>query len=422
MNNLEFKELLLQKQNLKLFMKQWLPILQGGTEDLEHYLVDMERENPYFTVKTNLEKNLFESKKYLKNQSSSTSDRIESFEIDKDSLYEKLFSQIEYPLFPTPISQDIAKEIILNINEEGYFEGDIARIAVKYHTTKEEVEKIRNRFSYLEPSGIGAISLTESMQFQLNDFLNETDINESVLKLVHKMIDDFENIDRYIQNEHFKEAKNIIKKFKNPPAIEYVQVSRQIIPEVYVSIDHDQITIKINNSVYPDIIIKSDGSDEDYVKEKIKEAKNIEKLLELRKHTIYKITLAIVEKQIRFFYGGELQPLKMQDIADELEFNESTVSRAISNKYLECNKGIFPIKYFFSNEISNNISSSEIKSFILNLIKYEDKKNPLTDIDLSKLIEQRYHLSLIRRSITKYRQELNIASSIDRKRLYLLED
>jgi RNA polymerase sigma-54 factor len=418
MNNLEFKELLLQKHNLKLFMKQWLPILQGGAEDLESYLVDLERENPYFTVKTNLQKNLFESKKFSKN---STSDKIEALTLEKSSLYEKLFEQIAYPLFPTPISQDIAKEIILNINEEGYFEGDIGKIAVKFITTKDEVEKIRNRFSYLEPIGVGAKTFKESMQFQLNDLLNETNISTELLTLLHTMIDDFENLDKYANLELFKDAKSIIKKFKNPPAIEYVQVSRQIIPEVYVSLDHDEITIKINNSLYPDIIVKVDESDEEFVKEKIKEAKSIEKLLELRKQTIYKITLAIIEKQIRFFYGGELQPLKMSDIAEELEFNESTISRAISNKYLECAKGVFPIKYFFSNEISNNISSSEIKSFVLNLIKYEDKEKPLTDIDIAKLIEQRYHINFIRRSITKYRQELNIASSIDRKRLYLIE-
>lgn len=416
MNRLEIKSLVLQKQNLKLFMKQWLPILQGDFDDLDSYLTKVEQENPYLNIKKHFSQS---SNKPLKN---SISDKIELLSISKASLYDKLLAQIEYPLFPTPISKKVAKEIILNINEEGYFDANLEEIAQKFNLDIAECEKIRLRFAYLEPIGVGAVDLKESFNFQLDDLLNDTMIEENLLKLLHIMIDNFEKLEKYADLANFSEAKSILKKFKNPPALEFMQSVKAIIPEVYVGFKNDEINIKINNNLYPDINIKGVDSNEEFAKEKLREARNIEKLLELRKHTIYKVTLSIIEKQLKFFYGGELMPLKMQDIADELEFNESTISRAISHKYLECDRGVFALKFFFSNEISNNISSSEVKSFILNLVKYEDRKAPLTDVNISKLIEQRYRVKLIRRSVTKYRQELNIASSVDRKKLYLIED
>lgn len=429
MTNFELKSFLSQKQNLKLFMKQWLPLLQGNLEELQSYLYKVSEDNPYIDIKTHFEKSTsFETKsKKLKSGAgftrSRTSDKIEALTLCENSLYEILHEQIIYPLFPTQKSVDIAHKIILNLDENGYFDGDIEEIANELNIDSNEVERVRKRFAYLEPSGIGAISLKESFEFQLIDYLNENSLDDKLYNLLMQMIDNFENVDKYVDKKGFKEAKSILKKFKNPPNIEYIQAGQEVIPELSVSVKDSQINIEINSKFYPDINIKSDGIDnsEEFAKEKLKEARNLEKLLTLRKSTLYRITLVIIEKQIKFFYGGELTPLKMQDVADELEFNESTISRAISNKYIECDRGVFALRDFFTNEIGSNISSSEIKSFIKSLIEYEDRDSPLTDRDISEYIEQRYGVKLIRRVVTKYRQELNIASSKDRKRLYLIE-
>lgn len=417
MTNFELKSALKQKQNLQLFMKQWLPLLQSDLHELEGYLNEVSEENPYLDVKSSFQESTAFGKSFQSNFNSS-SDAIEALTIDEDSLYEKLNSQIVSPLFPTPISTKIAKEIIESLNEEGYFEGDVDEIAKKLNVDSESVEKVRLRFAYLEPTGVGAKDLAESFLFQLNEF----DVDNELYDLTVEIINNLSKIDKYVLNPKFHDAKEIIKKFKNPPAIEYMKTSKQVIPEMFVSVENDEINIQINSKFYPDIKIKDIDVKDPFAKTKIREAQNIEKLLTLRKTTLYRICLAIIEKQLRFFYGGDLIPLKLQDIADELEFNESTISRAISNKYIACERGVFSLKEFFSTAISSTVSASEIKNFIKNLVSYEDKESPLTDQEIADIIEKKYSVKLIRRSITKYRQELNIASSLDRKKLYLIED
>lgn len=138
----------------------------------------------------------------------------------------------------------------------------------------------------------------------------------------------------------------------------------------------------------------------------------------MRKATILKIAIALRENQYDFFMGGEIRPMKLKDIAQDLGYAPSTISRAIANKYLECDRGIFPIKSFFTAAIDGDTSNASIKDFILNLVKNEDKKKPLSDLKILKIVEEKFDLKMVRRTITKYRQQLQIASSNERKRLY----
>ena len=194
------------------------------------------------------------------------------------------------------------------------------------------------------------------------------------------------------------------------------------ISDFFIEIGED-IDIKINNAYYPDIKVKNPfNTKNENIKEKLKEAKDLVNLLNLRKSTLYKIVLIIVEKQISFFVGGELRPFSMQEIASELGFAESTISRAVANKYVECNLGIFPLKYFFSNAVDKDLSSSQIKSYIKSLVEYEDKEIPLTDESILEFIETKFSLKMVRRTITKYRKMLDIPSSKERKKLYKVEN
>ena len=129
-----------------------------------------------------------------------------------------------------------------------------------------------------------------------------------------------------------------------------------------------------------------------------------------------------MERQLSFFVGGELKPLNMANLADELSFAESTISRAISNKYIESKQGIFSLKSFFTNAVATKeLSSSEIKNFINQQIEYEDKSEPLTDDDLLERIEKRFNIKMVRRTITKYRKLMNVASSKERKKIYKVQ-
>lgn len=404
-----------QKQNLNLSLKLWLPMLQTSIQDLESYLTNLSYENPFLEVT--------KSKDFYSNFTSNgiSGEFIESLAFYSKSLNDKISEQIENEtLFPTPNSQKVALEILCDIDENGYFDGDVEKIANTCNVYKEYVESIRQRFARLEPSGIGARDLQESFLFQLDSF--DRKIDDELYNFTKKIIKDIAHVDKYASHHRFNDAKNIIKYFNNPPAIDYINDNVQVIPDFFIEINED-IEIKINNDYYPDIKVKNPFiTKNENIKEKLKEAKDLVNLLNLRKSTLYKIVLIIVEKQISFFVGGELRPFSMQEIASELGFAESTISRAVSNKYIECNLGIFPLKFFFTNAVDKDLSSSQIKSYIKSLVDYEDKEIPLTDEAILEFIETKFNLKMVRRTITKYRKILDIPSSKERKKLYKVEN
>ena len=184
-----------------------------------------------------------------------------------------------------------------------------------------------------------------------------------------------------------------------------------------------ELEVAINDAYYPKIVIEEnlklkDKQGAEFLRTKLKEAKDLVDALDMRKATILKIAIALRENQYDFFMGGEIRPMKLKDIAQDLGYAPSTISRAIANKYLECDRGIFPIKSFFTAAIDGDTSNASIKDFILNLVKNEDRKKPLSDLKILKIVEEKFELKMVRRTITKYRQQLNIASSSERKRLY----
>ncbi len=400
------------KLSLSSTLRSWLPILQADIESLDETLEPFVNDNPFITLKSGFEKSFISSEK------SYTSDVIESLSISKPSLYETLQDQITSPLFPTQNSRQIAQAIIENINEEGYFEGDIDKIAKELSVDKQSVERVRQRFAYIEPIGVGAKDMLESFLFQLN----ELDVDSELALLVKKLINNFDNIQEFCNEFRFEEAISIIKKFKNPPAIEYLSESKQIIPDIYIFKTKSGIEIDINSAFYPQVVLDIDGvsQNNEYVKQKIKSAKDLIDALEMRKATLYKIGLMILEYQYDFFQGGAIKPMKLKDLAEELDRNPSTISRAISNKYLSCNRGVFALKDFFSTAIDENISSASIKEFIMDLIKHEDKKKPISDSKILAKIEEKFGIKIVRRTITKYRKQLGIAGSSERKKLYKL--
>ncbi len=390
-------------------------MLQTSIQDLESYLTNLSYENPFLEVT--------KSKDFYSNFTSNgtSGEFVESLAFYSNSLNDKLSDQIENEsLFPTPNSKKVALEILCDIDENGYFDGDIEKIATTCNVYKEYVESIRQRFARLEPSGVGALDLQESFLFQLDAI--DRKIDDELYNFTKKIIKDIAHVDKYAAHHRFNDAKDIIKYFNNPPAIDYINDNVQVVPDFFVEINED-IDIRINNAYYPDIKVKNPfNTKNENIKEKLKEAKDLVNLLSLRKSTLYKIVLIIVEKQISFFVGGELKPFSMQEIAAELGFAESTISRAVSNKYIECNLGIFPLKYFFSNAVDKDLSSSQIKSYIKNLVDYEDKEIPLTDEAILEFIETKFGLKMVRRTITKYRKILDIPSSKERKKLYKVEN
>lgn len=412
-----------QKQLPRLSMQTWLPLLQCSLSDLDKHIQNIANENPCLEVNSGFEVSEGSSDRshqaYLEYQnhvSNASSDEIEWMSISTQSLYEKLDEQITAPLFPTPISQKIAHQIIFYINDEGYFEGDIEEVAKQCGVDAYQAESVRQRFAYLLPYGVGAMDYKESFLFQLNEF----ELDEELSILLSAIIVQFESFEKFLKHPRMHDAKEVLKRLKNPPALKYMPSEPPILPDLSVQFVKDELTIQMNNSFYPDLKVTQIDKYENFAKQKFKEARELVKLLDLRKSTLYNITLVLIEKQYSFFMGGELQPLKLQDVAEILGFNESTISRAISDKYIETEHGILAFKDFFSNAIGD-VSTSEIKHFIERLVETEDKNKPYSDKILHEKIEERFHIQMVRRSIAKYRQELDIPAYKERRFLYQIE-
>ena len=123
-----------------------------------------------------------------------------------------------------------------------------------------------------------------------------------------------------------------------------------------------------------------------------------------------------------FFTGGDMKPMTLKTLADEFGHNPSTISRAIANKYICCDRGSIPMKNFFTTALDDDVSNDAVKKFITNLIKEEDQKKPLSDMKLLNLVQEKFGITMVRRTIAKYRKQLSIAGSSERKKLYLISD
>ena len=405
------------KTKLSNTLRSWLPLLQANIEDLKESLDKFAEDNPFLTIQEKTQthqngKNYYDG--FFKNNAQS--ELLEQKAITQKSVWELLNEQISPPLFPTSKSQNIAYKIIECLNHEGYFEYDEEILSP---FSKEEVEKIRKRFKFLEPMGVGAVDFKEAFLFALE---NE-ELEDELYEFIQMLILDFENIQKYTKEKLYKEAIEVIKKFSIPPFLEYFEESRVIVPDIFIFKENGEIKVKINDEYYPEICIETDGLEHEFLSGYLKEARNLVDALSMRKATLYKIGLMIVEHQYEFFLGKEIKPMTLKDLADDLERNASTISRAIANKYLSCDRGLVPLKDFFAFALDGEgeTSNTSVKDFVANLVKNENKQKPLSDSKILELILAEFKVDIGRRTIAKYRKQLGIASSTDRKKFYELE-
>ncbi len=409
------------KHKLSNTLRNWLPILHSSLSDLGEAMSPFIEGNPVVEVTSGFEESFekFLPKKIISSSVSNTrTEQIEALTIAYRSLFDVLDEQIGAPLFPTPLSQKIASFVVANLDENGYYEGESEAFCIKENISISEFEKIRLRFAHIEPVGIAAKNLAESFLFQLES----SDISDKAYSLAIKVIEDMENIYAYSDEADFPEVMRVLGTFKNPPAIEYQEESSQVVPDLMIFFnDDDSIEVKLNDAYYPTINIDTNyGVEHEYISQKIKEAKSLVDALDMRKATLYKVGLMIVEYQYEFFTGGAIMPLTLKTLADEFGHNPSTISRAIANKYIACNRGVFAMKEFFTTAIDEDVSNAAIKEFVVNLVKNENRKKPLSDMKLLELIQDKFKVQMVRRTIAKYRKQLNIAGSSERKKLYHL--
>jgi RNA polymerase sigma-54 factor len=341
----------------------------------------------------------------------------------------------------SPRTKEIAQFIIGNIDEDGYLRASIDEIMTAGGFQGDEVQKAVDAVQSLDPIGVGARDLRECLLLQLR-FL---ELDEPLVEVVIR-----DHWEEFMQRKFAPLAKTLgidmktlesivelIKHLDPKPGRKYSnERAIYVEPDVYVHKVGDEYVIVLNEDGMPKLRInsgyrsmlnsmdsKQDGETVNYIKDKIRSAVWLIKSLDQRQRTIYKVAESIVKHQREFLERGIdfLRPLVLRDVADDIQMHESTVSRVVSNKYMHTPRGLFLMKYFFHSGIDSDtgedISSLTVKKKIQGYIDNEDPRKPLSDSKIMKILNDE-GINIARRTVAKYRDELNIPSSTDRKQIF----
>ncbi len=337
--------------------------------------------------------------------------------------------------------REIGEAIIGNLDDDGYLVASVDEIASMGPWPLAEVERALGLIQGFDPIGVAARDLQECLSLQIKHLHLEGTPTEAIvaehLRLLHnhQMPELARKLGLTI--EELKGHIEIIQHLDPKPGSRFnPQPSQYVIPDVYIIKVEDQYVAVLNEDGLPQLRISptyrrlldksaAENTDETraYVKDKFRSALWLIKSVEQRQKTIHKVANSICTFQRDFLDHGieHLRPLVLRDVANDIGMHESTVSRVVTNKYMHTPQGVFEMKYFFHSGISSSygdaVSSVTIKNRIKKIIEGEDPKKPLSDSKIVNIL-QREGLMLARRTIAKYREELKIPTSNQRKVLF----
>lgn len=460
---MSIKMTLEQKQILSQKMIQSMNILQMNTMELESFINEMAVENPVIEVEdqvdykeqalskqmdVNRKLNWLESTDYQNAVYYHDDENDNSWEANwqdmKDqgeSLAEFLQSQlIQREL--SPKEKQINDYIIEGLNPDGYFTEDIRETAEYLNVSVSEVEEMLMRVQELDPAGVGARNLSECLLIQLKRYSLPEDLLRDTELIIREYLSTIAKNHLQVVSRKMKlplkrveECCNLIRSMNPKPGNCFNDRShfQYISPDVVVVKFEDHFDVLVNEYQYPVFHINSyyehlakstdDKQARSYLKEKIKQARDISDSIKYRVSTLSKIAVLLVERQKQFFmYGpGHKQTLYLADIADELELHISTVSRALSNKYLQCSWGVYPLNYFLTAAVTagkpgETMTQEKIISKIEKIVDEEDKNKPLSDQKIADLLKIE-GIDISRRTVSKYRGIRGIPDKSGRKKL-----
>ncbi len=333
----------------------------------------------------------------------------------------------------------IAENIIYNIDNDGFFVADVQNIAQELLCSVEDVERIRKRINFLDPIGIAAKSVEESILLQM-EFANCKDsIAADIIRNNIKLLEN-KNIKALAKYYNISEGEvldsiKVIHSFEPKPARNYkTDIVQTIVPDVYVYRSGDDYTIVLNDDGIPKFrlndeyiaMLQRERKDDvrKFLQDKVNSAKWLLRSIDMREKTIYKVVETLIKFQRGFFDNGLpfLRPLVLKDVAEILDIHESTVSRTTNNKYISTPHGIFELKYFFSTGINsingnNDFSTKVVMEKIKAILQKEQNGKPYSDDKISEILDKEHNVKLARRTVAKYRMQLNILPSSKRKKL-----
>lgn len=330
----------------------------------------------------------------------------------------------------------VVEWIIENIDDNGYLAYPIIEISKSSGFSSESLEEVLGKVQKFDPPGVGARDLKECIFIQY-EALGEKDppleqILTSYFELFHH-----NNVKGIVKATGYsvdtvKKVFEKIKSFDPKPGRNYSdEYTSYIVPDVYVIKREEDFEILLNDDDLPELRLnryymglyrdkKTAGDTKKYIKNKLHQAEWFIKSIQQRQRTLYLVAESILKFQREFFEQGlrSLKPLILKNVAQDIGVHESTVSRITTNKYMSCPQGLYELKFFFPTGIDKDgdspLSTNVVMDFIAEIVKYEDKKNPLTDSEIVDCLKAKQNIKIARRTVAKYRETLNIPSSRDR--------
>lgn len=357
-------------------------------------------------------------------------------------------------------SQDrkIAEYIIGNIDENGYLDRSLSAISddlvfqQNIDVTTQKLEDVLKIIQDFEPAGVGARNLQECLLLQL-EHREHTETNNIAIQILERYFDEFSkrhyeriikqmNVDEDSLKDAIQEITTLNPKPGNNWDTSLSTTMSTIIPDFIVEVYNGELILSLNNRNIPDLKISreysnllkgysenKDGMSTDnknaalFVKQKLDSARWFIDAIKQRQETLQRTMQAIIDLQYDFFLTGDeaqLRPMILKDVAERTGYDISTISRVSNSKYVQTNFGIYPLKYFFSESMQTDtgeeISSREVKAILKECIEHEDKKKPLTDDKLCDILKEKGYV-IARRTVAKYREQLNIPIARLRKEI-----
>jgi RNA polymerase sigma-54 factor len=337
-----------------------------------------------------------------------------------------------------PEDLDIGLYVLGNLNQDGFLEVTEEEIANETGCTLEAAQKMIGIIQNMDPAGVGARNVKESILLQLKRLGLEDSLPSRIVEDHLKLLEtkNYTAIARAMKESmaNVTTAVNVIIGLDPHPGRAYSdEAPHYIIPDVYIQKVDNEYVIVLNDeglprlkisSYYKEILknkVAAPDSTKEYIQEKLKSAAWLIKSIQQRQRTIYKVVESILKFQYDFFEKGvsQLKPMVLRDVAEDIGMHESTISRVTTNKFVHSPQGTYELKYFFTSSIERTggdaLSSESIKQRIRQIVQGEDPDKPLSDKAISEIFQEE-DIKLARRTVAKYREQIGILSSKYRKR------
>jgi RNA polymerase sigma-54 factor len=330
----------------------------------------------------------------------------------------------------------VAEVIIGNIDDYGYLKASVEEVAAIANVPGEKILEVLRVIQTFEPVGVGARDLRECLMIQLEREKQQETLEYEIVRdymdaLGKRRIPEIARGTGATVEEVQESLASIARLEPRPGRAFLSNMDQFVLPEVFVKRSAGDFVVTTNNehiphlrisNVYKDLMSQGENSAEvkNYIREKIRAGKFLIKSLHQRQSTIGNIAREIVKRQREFMDKGvsHLKPLTMVQVAEVVGVHETTVSRAVSGKYMETPQGVFEMKYFFTAGLQTdsgaNVSNTSVKDMISDIFKAEDTGKPLSDQEVVKMLKEK-GIVIARRTVAKYRMELNILPSNLRK-------